>query len=235
MRMVTSMKSFGLGCAAVGLLGLAATDASATSMTVSGWTLGEQVNVQSDAHTGWVNTAELDVNYGGQGGFSYCVDLAQSIGGGTSTGWETWGTDTDPGVIRAAWLVEFARPQFEAILAPDSDGQAWGVTRATAIAALQVAIWEVVGEAPGQYDLYSGEFAVAQDGASQGVMNLARGFLGELQSRGVDEFETSAIWAYHASRQDQLVVVNPIPEPSSLILFGAGAGLVAFAAARKRA
>jgi len=233
MRMLTSLKSFGLWCAAAGLLGLAAPDASAASMAVNGWTLGEQVYVQSDTRNGWVNTAELDVSYDGQGGFSYCVDLGQNIGGGASNGWETRAADLDPGMLRAAWLVEFVRPEFDAILAAGGDGPAFGVTRATAIAALQVAIWEVVADAPGEYDLYSGEFSILEGGASAGVMNLARGFLGELELRGLDGFEASAIWAYHASRQDQ-IVVSPIPEPSSLFLFAAGASLVAFSASRKR-
>lgn len=234
MRMVTWVRNLGLGCAALLLAGLAAGPASAASMTVKGWTLGERVSVRSAGRTGWVNTAELDVSFDGRDGFSYCVDLAQNIGAGTSTGWDSLSAELSQGVLRAAWLVEFARPQFETILAPDADAAAWGVTRSTAIAGLQVAIWEVMGDAPGHYDLYSGGFSLARGGASSGVMNLARGFLGELESRGLDEFETHATWARHASRQDQ-IVINPIPEPSSLILFLAGSSLVGFAVARKRA
>ena len=236
MRMVTFSRSFVLvlGFAAAGLIGLAATDADAASMTVNGWTLGERVDVQSATRAGWVNTAELDIIYAGQSGFSYCVDLAQNIGAGTSSGWDTRSAEMDPGVLRAAWLIEYARPLFDAILAPDGEAQAWGVTRGTAIAGLQVAIWEVLGDAPGHYDLHSGGFSIRTGGASLGAMNLARGFLDALEIRGVDEFETSAVWAHHGSRQDQLVV-NPIPEPSSLILFLTGASLVGFAAARTRA
>lgn len=233
MRTMAFTRSLALGCAAAGLIGLAASGAGAASLTVNAWTLGERVYVQSNSHTGWVNTAELDVTYDGRTGYSYCVDLAQSIGAGTSTGWDTRSADLDPSVLRAAWLIEFARPQFEAMLAPDSEEHAWGVTRATAIAGLQIAIWEVLGDAPGQYDLFSGEFSTVQGGASAGVMNLARSFLGALEARGLDEFETPAAWVYHANFQDQLVS-SPIPEPSSLILFGAGASLVAFAAKRKR-
>ncbi len=234
MRMVTWVRNLGLGCAVAGIVGLATADADAASMTVNGWTLGERINVQSASRTGWVNTAELDVIYDGRGGFSYCVDLAQNIGAGTSSGWVTRSADLDPGVLRAAWLIEFARPQFDAILAPDSDAQAWGVTRSIAIAGLQAAIWEVLADAPGSYDLESGGFSIRAGGASTGVLNLARGFLADLESRGLDEFETRATWAYHASRQDQLVSA-PIPEPSSLALFIVGGGLVSFAAARKRA
>ena len=234
MRMVTWVRNLGLGCAVMLLGGLAAGDANAASMTVNGWTLGERVNVRSAGRTGWVNTAELDVTYDGRDGFSYCVDLAQNIGAGTSTGWDTLRADLSDSVLRAAWLVEFARPQFDTLLAPGAEASAWGATRSTAIAGLQVAIWEVMGDAPGHYDLFGGGFSLASGGASAGVMNLARDFLGELESRGLDEFETRATWARHASRQDQ-IVINPIPEPSSLILFLAGSSLVGYAVARKRA
>ncbi len=233
MRMVTWARSLVLCCAATGLWGFATLDASAASLLVNGWTLGERVNVESEARSGWVNTAELDVTIGGQNGFSYCIDLPQGIGGGLSNGWEILEAEAQPRVLRAAWLVEFARPQFDLFLAPTGAGAASGVTQATAIAALQVAIWEVLGDAPGEYDLEYGEFSIRAGGASAGVMNLARGFLGELESRDLDAFETSGSWARHASRQDQ-IVFNPIPEPSSLVLFAAGATLIAFAGTRKR-
>jgi hypothetical protein len=222
MRITTWTRSFALGAAAAALLGLAPQRADAASLAVTGFTLGEQVYVQTDARTGWVNTAELEIGLGSQSGFSYCVDLTQNIGISTTAAWDILDAELSPGVLRAAWLVEFARPQF-------------GGSDATAIAALQVAIWEVLADAPGAYDLYSGEFSLREGGASAGVMNLARGFLGALESQGVDGFATSAVWARHVSLQDQLVAVNPIPEPSSLLLLAAGAGLVAFAATRKRA
>lgn len=222
MRIATWTRVIALGALVAGLL--EARPVSAASLTVNGWTLGEQVNVQSATRTGWVNTAELDVTTAGFRGFSYCVDLAQNIGIGGSSGWTLADPELAAGVLRAAWLVEYAKPQFETL----------GIAKATAIAALQVSIWEVLGDAPGAYDLYSGAFALRSSGASAGVMDLARGFLGALGSADLEAFQTSAIWATHGSRQDQIVFA-PIPEPSSLVLFAAGIGLVAYAGTRKRA
>lgn len=221
MRIAKWTKAIALGALAAGLLEVQA--ASAASLTVNGWTLGEQVNVQSATRNGWVNTAELDVTTGGFRGFSYCVDLAQNIGIGGSSGWTLSDPDLSAGVLRAAWLVEYVKPQFTTL----------GVAKATAIAALQVSIWEVLAETSGSYNLYAGGFALRSGGASAGVMNLARGFLGALGDADLAAFQTSAIWATHGSRQDQLVF-NPIPEPSSIVLFAAGIGLVAYAGTRKR-
>jgi hypothetical protein len=213
-----------VGALAAGLLATA--PASAASLTVNGWTLGDQVYVQSAARTGWVRPAELDVTVGGQRTFSYCVDLAQTIGIGGSSGWTLTDAELDPNVLKAAWLVEYARPQFSAL-----DLEVPGVTRGTLITALQVSIWEVLADTSTSYNLYSGAFSVRDD-TSANVLNLARGFLGALGSADLAAFETSALWARHGTYQDQ-VVMNPIPEPSSIALFVAGLGLVAFAS-RKR-
>ncbi len=222
-----------LAGAAVALLGIPAPEARSATMVVNSWTLGEQVNVRSATRNGWVNTAELDVVYDGQGGYSYCVDLGQSIGAGTSTGWETLAAQSSDRIVRAAWLVESFRPTFDSLLAPGTDARAMGATsKTTLIAALQVAVWEVMGDAPGAYDLYSGGFRLA--GASTGVMNLARSFLGELSMQEELGFGTTATWAYSRTFQDQ-IIVNPIPEPSSLVLFAAGAGLIGLLAKRKNA
>ena len=66
-------------------------------------------------------------------------------------------------------------------------------------------------------------------------MNVARSFLGELAAQSDARASiTRATWAYSRTHQDQ-IVVNPIPEPSSLILFAAGAGLIGLLAKRKTA
>ena len=76
-----------LGGAAFILLAISGPTAGAASLTVNGYTLGEQVAVYGSGRAGWVNTAELDVTLNGANGYSYCVDLAQDISVGTSSNW----------------------------------------------------------------------------------------------------------------------------------------------------
>jgi hypothetical protein len=219
------------------LLALAAGDASAANLTVNGWTLGESVDVVSGGHSEHVATAQLDLTVGGMSGFSYCVDLAQSIGPGTSSGWSLLSPELSDSVIRAAWLVDTFQPGLDSMVHPANEDYSFGVTRATTIAALQVAVWEVMAESPGNYDLYGGAFSIANGGASDGVMNLSREFLGELAGADLAGFQTSALWAVSQTRQDQLFFarVDPIPEPGTVALYAFGAAIAAFALRPKRA
>ena len=213
------------------LLAFAAGDASAASLTVNGWTLGESVNVVSAGETGWVNTAQLNLTTGGTSGFSYCVDLAQSIGPGTSTGWELMSPTLSDSVIRAAWLVDTFQPEIATNTLPPT------VTKQTAIAALQVAVWEVMADAPGNYDLFSGAFSIAAGGASAGVLSLSGDYLNQLGAADLSNYSTSAIWAVNRNKQDQIFFgqVNPIPEPGTVALYAFGAAIAAFAVRRKAA
>ncbi len=234
MNTPTSLRTW-LGSTTLCLLALAAGDASAANLAVSGWTLGESVNVVSAAHTGNVATAQLNLAIPGASGFGYCVDLAQSIGPGTTSGWDLRDPALSDSVIRAAWLVDTFQPQQSALVHPAGADFGFGVTRETAIAALQVSIWEVMSETPGNYDLYGGAFSLAKGGASDGVMNLSRQFLGQLGGADLSSYETSAIWAVSGTQQDQLFFghTNPIPEPSTVLLYAFGAALVAFSLRRQ--
>jgi len=217
-------------------MSLCSSAAHALSLSVSGYTLGEDVTIASGAHTGTVDTAELSLSAGGFAGYGYCVDLAQTIGVGTTTGW-TLSSSLSDSVTRAAWLVDTFRPEFPSLTHSAGGGYGFAVTRATEIAALQVAVWEVMSDAPGHYDLYSGSFALAAGGASDGVMNLARDFLADLSAADLSTFDPSALWATNPKYQDQLFVftptTNPIPEPATATLYLFGAGLAALSL-RKR-
>jgi len=217
------------------LLAAAAGDASAASLTVNGWTLGENVTVVSGGVTETVATAQLDLTVAGASGFSYCVDLAQSIGPGTSSGWDLLSPGLSDSVTRAAWLVDTFQPALGSMVHPAGEDFSFGVTRATAIAALQVAVWEVMSDSPGNYDLGSGAFAIGAGGASDGVMNLTRDMLGQLSGADLSGYTTSAVWAVNASKQDQLFFgrVNPIPEPGTVGLYALGAAIAAFGIRRK--
>jgi hypothetical protein len=215
-------------------LALGAGNASAATLTVAGYTLGETVGVSSAGRSGTVNTAELKLGLSGVGsGFGYCVDLAQSITTGISTGWEVRSPFSSDQIIRASWLVDNFQPAFDSMIHPAGDSFAFSVSKQTAIAALQVSIWEVMGESGTSYDLYSGAFSVTN--ASDGVMNLSRQFLGALSGADLSGYQTNAVWAVSATQQDQLFFgrVNPIPETRTFALYALGAALVAFAMRRR--
>lgn len=219
------------------LVAVAAGDASGATLGVTGWTLGESVTVISADHVGSLSTAQLDTVIDGASGFSYCVDLAQSIGPGSSSGWDLRSPVLSDSVIRAAWLVDEFQPVLDEMTHPADEDWSFGVTHETAIAALQVAVWEVMAETPGNYDLWSGNFAIAEGGASDGVMNLSRDFLGQLGGADLASYQTNALWAVHGDKQDQLFFtqVNPIPEPSTVALYLFGAGIAAWSLRHKLA
>jgi hypothetical protein len=199
-------------------------NAHAASMTVSGWTLGEFVDIATGADTGYAPTAELNVSLDGTSGFAYCVDLAQSIGVGTTSGWRAMSADANDQIIRAAWLVDTFHPTFTP-----------GALK-TDIAALQVALWEVMSETPGNYNLLGGSFSLDPSHTSQGVINLANTMLGALGGADLSSYDPSAIWAVSMTYQDQLVFppqVNPIPEPGTVALYGFGALIAAFGLRKK--
>jgi hypothetical protein len=209
------------------VLALAANGASAASLTVNGYTLGDFVSVVSPGRTGSVATAELNLSFGGSTGFSYCVDLAQSIGVGTTSGWDALDPDLSAQLVRAAWLVDTFHPQFDTLI------PTYGVTKQTAIAALQVAVWEVMGETPGNYDLSSGSFSISK--AGDGVLTLSNLMLGQLGNANLTGFDADATWLQSRTYQDQMFYprVNPIPEPGTVALYGFGALIAAWSLRRK--
>jgi hypothetical protein len=211
----------GLSVVAALVTWLAASGAEAATLSVTGYTLGEQVRIAAGGTRGSVYAAEFRVGFEGNDGFSYCVDLSQRIGLGATAGWNAVSPSSNAGVIRAAWLVDRFRG------APGDR---------TAITGLQLAIWETLADAGADtgYDLDAGAFALEQGGASAGATALARSFLGELAAADLTSFFTSADWLTHSRYQDQLAFTRPIPEPGSIAMFGFGAALVLGAVARKR-
>jgi hypothetical protein len=198
------------------VLALAARAANGSTLDINGWAPGEFVTI---AGYGSVATAELGATLEGFRGFSYGIDFARSIGLGASPDWTILAPDSDA-LIRVAWLIDTFHPETEN-LAYASDG-AVGITRETAIAALQVAVWEVVSDSLGGYSLSSGEFALEAGGASSGVVELANGYLGALGNASLDRFTTNDVWVHHGTKQDQFFsgYVLPLPEPGTVEMFG---------------
>lgn len=199
--------------------------ASGSTLDINGWGPGEFVTVVGQ---GSIATAEFGGTLDGFRGFSYSVDVAQTLEPGESPDWTILPLDSEA-LIRAAWLVATFHPEIQT-LGWASDG-AVGITRETAIAALQVAVWEVMSDAPGDYSLASGQFALQAGGVGGGVVDLAYAYLGALSNASFDRFKTSSVRVHHETKQDQLFTgyAQPVSEPGSIVLCAVGLALAALA------
>ena len=203
-------------------LAVATGAASARTLDVNGWAPGENVEI---AGFGNAPTAELGASLDGVRGFSYGLELGQSLGVGESTGWDVQLPSSDS-LVRAGWLVD----TFHAELL--SFGP-----RESAIAALQLAIWEAVSEPPGAYSLFDGHFAVQDAAAPEAAVNLASAFLGALADAPLDGYVTKSVRVSSPTQPDQLFTgysgyALPIPEPGAIALVCAGLVLATFAVRR---
>ena len=193
----------------LGLLAAVAPQARGASLDVHGYTLGERVQVHSPVRSGWVNTAELSASLDGVLGVAFCVDLAQTIGIGDHAV-TVQALGSLPGTFEAAYLVNTWYPYLGGL-----------GDHATAITALQLAIWEVRYETSGSYGLGNGLFSVAS--ASGTAIAMAERMLGALPAQ-IGATPGFSI-AYSPKVQDQIWMGGgaPIPEPGSALLFFGGA------------
>ena len=224
MRISTWTWGMALGALVAG--GSATAPANAASLSVNGWVPGEQVSVREQrAHR--LGAGGRARRHGARR--ARLQLLRRSRAEHRHRRLERLDdhpdADINPNVLKAAWLVEYARPQFNLLM-----GETPGATRATLITALQVSIWEVLDDTS-SYDLYSGSFALGA-GASANVMNLARGFLGALGSADLAAYQTRRC-GRPTARARIRSCSDPIPEPSSIALFAAGLGLIAYAGRRR--
>ena len=197
--------------------------ALATSFQVTGWELGETVNVTFLGSARSFATAQFHEVVDGVGGTSFCADLSQYVGVGTYTDFvaydptaaESQAFASSP-TRRCAWAARIA--------GHGGNDSGWlssslGVTRVQAITGVQAAIWEAV---------YNGNFTATAASMSVGAWSAYQHVLGANYSG------YGATMLYHSrTRQDQLFT-PPVPEPSAMIVFGAGALLVAHRLLRRR-
>lgn len=95
--------------------------------------------------------------------------------------------------------------------------------------AFQLAVWEILYENSGTYDLGTGNFQVAS--ASGGAISAANSWLAGLGSGA--RTMTLSIWASSTS-QDLAVFAAPIPEPEIYATMLAGLGLLGFVGNRNK-
>ena len=103
------------------------------------------------------------------------------------------------------------------------------ISTVTDSGAFQLAVWEIVYESSGTYDLGSGNFQIAS--ASGNALATANAWLSALGDS--TPTLTLAVWT-SSSSQDLAVFSAPIPEPEVYAMLLAGLGLMGFVVNRRR-
>jgi len=171
----------------------------------------EKVKVSTDR--GAVDAGEFTGSLDGRSFLSFCVDLFQTLRFGK--------TYTD-------YSIRSASAYFGSTKADDIGRLATGylalVDDATTSAAFQLALWEIVNETHGRYDLRKGSFKASGRSARDSI-SLADSWLANLPATSSYSFEVLA------SRNHQDVVIfsatsvpsaSPVPIPGTPALFLAG-------------
>ena len=209
---------------AMAALLLFAAPSFATSFTVTGYDLGEAIRVQFNGQSRTFWTAHFQEEVDGVVGTSFCADLSQTIGVSTYTSFAAY----DPAAAESAAFAT-GTPQRKFVFAAKiadrwGNDLGWlqtnlGVTETQAITGVQAAIWEAV---------YGTAFSATSASMSAGAFQVYQHVLGSKYS----DYGRTLLY-YSSTKQDQLFT-PPIPEPSAMIVFGAGALLVGRTLMRRR-
>jgi hypothetical protein len=189
----------------------------AAPFTVLGWDLGENITAQYNGSTQSFNTVLFRENANGVLGTSFCADLGQTISTGTYTDFIAYNPSAAPSTAPQGSFVFAA--QIANVWSNNIPGLATtlGITQVQAITGVQAAIWESV---------YGDAFAVTSMSAgAQSAYNYVR-------AQAYTGYGNTMLYR-SLTRQDQLFT-PPVPEPTAMILFGAGALLVGRTLARRR-
>jgi hypothetical protein len=166
-------------------------------------------------YTGALENASLTGT--GQSIQSFCIDTQDS----SSTSWQTYTVKTlDQTPDPAAGPMGDQRARLIAKLLDDN--WAWGETLTNVkAAALQLAVWEIVAETPGSYDLdrYQGNFYVNSTSSSYAaVKTLAESMLGALGTTGNDYLGRYLGLSSHFDETHYQDFVVRVPVPGAVLL-----------------
>jgi hypothetical protein len=167
------------------------------------------------------------------GDIAYCIDLAQTINFGTLYHDYTKSSLAADGVLSSLRKGEIAQ-LFHGFYTTS-------LLNTTNSAAFQLALWEIVFETgsstldvDGAHDATHGgtrgnNYATGPDGPGT-VIGIANAWLGGLAPFSTD---TTGLYTYRSPAHQDQIVYHRTPEPPTLIILGAGLGLIAFLARRR--
>lgn len=215
------LKNIARSIAALGLAASFAAPAAASTVFITGYTNGgpSSVSVASPAYSG--GAGQFSGTLDGNAFTTFCAELTQSFNFNTSytysivSGTTAWTNPVYLGLSRlVTWLA--ANPTFN--------------NTADKSAAMQSAVWEVIYETSGTYNLASGTFqATSGTGSTQTAINNLNAQWGNINTTLPTLFADKLT---NASHQDFLLT-TPVPEPEAFAMMLAGLGLVG-AIARRR-
>lgn len=194
--------------------------------TGTNWHDGSTVTgLHEYAGAGGFKTYNLSTDPNQQNAFqSFCVDIFSSFSFAVSSN-DTLQPATIISSQAATDLAQLYSNHHEQV---DSTGSS-----AANEAAFQLAVWEIVNEGSGSYDLSNGDFRAAGTGGT-----LAQTWLSELTGSYSESGYTANIWTVDSmisgrGHAQDVVVFTAVPEPETYAMILVGLGLLGFSARRK--
>jgi len=155
------------------------------------------------------------VGNNGFGNFvAFCVDLAQYLTSGntyTVSGSSKYGSSVDTNIDRLFTSVYSS------------------INTAIQGAAFQVALWEIISDTSGSYNLAGGNFSVVNASYSSAVINQANSYLNGLTGAATGGYRLSFL---QSDVGQDIVTISPVPLPAAAGMLGLG--LVSLFGLRRR-
>ncbi|MCP5266170.1 MAG: PEP-CTERM sorting domain-containing protein [Burkholderiaceae bacterium] len=194
--------------------------ANATTVEFTGYAVGPTVVQLNAPWNGYVNAGEFAINVDGVPMTSFCIDLMQSLS--FNTPHTDYSLTALNGSVSNVQLTRFGQ------LYENYYGTAR--TNATASAAFQTAVWEIINDGSGSLNLGAGSFRLGS-GTPATVASLASTWLTDLDSKSAGSWSFTRLGS--GTWQDQLLA-SQVPVPGTLGLVAlAGFGLVVGSRRRK--
>lgn len=157
---------------------------------------------------------------------AWCLDIGHTLDlpGDYSITTTPFAHSTIPGTTLAA-LQKLVNTAYTSVLA--------GLGNSAISAGFQLALWEILDETSGSYDVKTGSTTVS-NGASSAVVLAANGFLANLEGPQTGNYKLTYLQSEEGRVGQSLVTISPVPVPAAgLLLFGALGGLGMVARRRK--
>lgn len=234
-------KIFLLAAALAAITLLLPAPSQAAHFDIYGWNTSYTINAVAPGADG---TGTRDISSGGgefyakiQGlgnGVAYCIDPWQGVGGGEHN-YNWFGPPdqanssnstilTSLGGLEAAYLIR----HYSQVLTGNDDPA--GIGTKSERTALQMAIWEVVFDVDGGFDVTTGAFHLVDGhGLSSDIVNRANFMLSTLPTAGGGQFSTQMlanlknffrVGGQDSPAKQDLVGGVATPEPGTMVLFG---------------